>query len=64
MSVFISWNQKIPVLEQSDPYRVEISLFVIKENQTLKTYEVCLMYQAELNKFYVSVKFVLHIKKL
>jgi hypothetical protein len=43
---------------------VEISLFVIKENQTLKSYEVFLMYQAELSKFDVTVKFVLHIKEI
>jgi len=52
------------VLEQSDLYRVEISSFIIKGNQNLKTYEVCLRYQAELNKFAVSVKFVLHTKEI
>jgi len=43
---------------------VEISLFLIKGNQTLKTYEVCLIYQVELNKLDVSLKFVLHFKKI
>ena len=63
-SVLKSWNKKWPVLEQSDVYRVENSLFIFKGNQTLKTYEVCLRCQAELNKFDVSVKFVLHIKEI
>ena len=64
ISVLKSWNQKTLVLEQSDLYRVEISLFLIKGNQTLKTYEVCLRYQAEFKKFSVSVKFVLHTKEI
>jgi len=36
----------------------------MKGNQTLKTYEVCLIYQVELNKFYVTVRFDLHIKEI
>jgi len=43
---------------------LEIPVFLIKVNQTLKTYEVCVMYRAELNKFDVTVKFVLNIKEI
>jgi len=65
MLILNSWNQKRAVLrEQSEPCRVEIPLFLIKWIQTLKTYEVCLTYHAELNKFDVTVKFVLHIKEI
>jgi hypothetical protein len=64
MSVLIPWNQKIPVLEQSDLCRVETFLLIIEGNQTLKTYEVCLMYQIKLYKFEVTVKFVFHINKI